>query len=26
LIAACAQHHQVELEHADSDLSHLESL
>jgi predicted nucleic acid-binding protein len=26
LIAACAQHHQVELEHADSDFSHLEKL
>jgi predicted nucleic acid-binding protein len=26
LIAACARHHQVELEHADSDFSHLEKL
>jgi predicted nucleic acid-binding protein len=26
LIAACARHHQVELEHADSDFSHLERL
>jgi predicted nucleic acid-binding protein len=26
LIAACARHHEVELEHADSDFSHLEKL
>jgi predicted nucleic acid-binding protein len=26
LIAACAHHHQVELEHADSDFSRLEKL
>jgi len=26
LIAACARHHQVEMEHADSDFSHLEEL
>jgi predicted nucleic acid-binding protein len=26
LIAACARHHQVELEHADSDFSRLEKL
>ena len=26
LIAACARHHQGELEHADSDFSHLEKL
>jgi predicted nucleic acid-binding protein len=26
LIAACARHHQVELEHADSDFSLLEKL
>jgi hypothetical protein len=26
LVAACARHHQVELEHADSDFSHLEKL
>jgi hypothetical protein len=26
LIAACARHHAVELEHADSDFSHLEKL
>jgi predicted nucleic acid-binding protein len=26
LIAACARHHHVELEHADSDFSHLEKL
>ena len=26
LIASCARHHQVELEHADSDFSHLEKL
>jgi predicted nucleic acid-binding protein len=26
LIAACARHHQVELEHADADFSHLEKL
>jgi len=26
LIAACARHHQAELEHADTDFSHLEKL
>jgi predicted nucleic acid-binding protein len=26
LIAACARHHQVALDHADSDFSHLEKL
>jgi predicted nucleic acid-binding protein len=26
LIAACARHHQVELEHADSDFSQIEKL
>jgi len=26
LIAACARHHRVDLEHADSDFSHLEKL